>query len=136
MVHAQRATAEEGFRLIPPVLADAASRYQRAREVEREQLALMARHNLLEAWSDDVTATVLKARERIHDARAAREHFRAQIRELVHSLRAARDPLAAVLRHTRSTIQLLESSGAIVHDGGWLEAEILEWAIEDYDLAG
>jgi hypothetical protein len=28
---------------------------------------------------------------------------------------------------------MLEQSGAIQSDGGWLEADVLEWAIEDYE---
>jgi hypothetical protein len=32
-------------------------------------------------------------------------------------------------------IQLLENSGALKEDGGWLEAEVLEWAIEEYENA-
>ena len=38
-----------------------------------------------------------------------------------------------VLRHTRTMLQLLENAGALKEDGGWLEAEVLEWAIEEYE---
>jgi hypothetical protein len=41
--------------------------------------------------------------------------------------------LSGVLRHARSLLQMLEASGAIQSDGGWLEADVLEWAIEDYE---
>jgi hypothetical protein len=61
--------------------------------------------------------------------------FRAQIREFVVALRMAREPLSSVLRHTRSMLQMLELSGALRGDGGWLEAEVLEWAIEEYENA-
>jgi hypothetical protein len=39
-----------------------------------------------------------------------------------------------VLRHTRQMVQLLETSGALRNDGGWLEAEVLEWAIEEFEI--
>ena len=32
-------------------------------------------------------------------------------------------------------LQLLETQGALRGDGGWLEAEVLEWAIEEYENA-
>jgi hypothetical protein len=133
MVLPQRATAEGNFSIVPPAVSSAAQRYQRFREIEKEHLALMARHNLLDDWSEEVTATVLAARGRIHEAREAREQFRQQVREFVLALRTVRESLPAVLRHTRSMIQLLETTGAITADGGWLEAEVLEWAIEEYE---
>jgi len=135
MVLPQRVTAAADFNMLPPVVASAAARYQRLKAIEKEHLALMARHNLLADWSDEVTATVLAARERIHEARAAREEFRAQVREFVQALRGANESLPSVLRHTRSMIHLLESTGAIAADDGWLEAEVLEWAIEEFDGA-
>jgi hypothetical protein len=133
MVHPQRATADDGFRLVPAELSTAATRYQRSREIEKEHLARMARHNLLEEWSDEVTATVLAARERIQDARVARDEFRLRIQEFVFAHRGANEPLSAVLRHTRSMLQLLETTGVVASDGGWFEAEVLEWAIEFYE---
>jgi len=133
MVFPQRSVAEDTFQVVPPIVATAATAYQRARRIEKEQLALMARHDLLGDWSDDVRATVLEARARIHEARDARARFRAQVEQFVVALRAARDPLSAVLRHTRSMVQLLERAGAIDSDDGWLEAEVLEWAIETYE---
>jgi hypothetical protein len=30
---------------------------------------------------------------------------------------------------------MLETQGALRRDGGWLEVEVLEWAIEDYENA-
>jgi hypothetical protein len=135
MVLPQRATADDVFCLVPPVVAAAATRYQRFREIEKEHLALMARHDLLAEWSADVRLTVLTARDKIQQARAAREEFRVQVREFVLALRGECESLPAVLRFTRSMLQLLESSGAIANDGGWLEAEVLEWAIEEYASA-
>ena len=136
MVPQQHATARtDDFRVVPPDVANAAARYQRLREIEAEHLALMARHNLLEDWTPEVRATVLAARDRIREARVARTEFRAQVREFVLALRATRDPLPAVLRHTRVMLQLLETSGAIRADGGWFEAEVLEWAIEEFESA-
>jgi len=133
MVLPQRAAADESFSLVPAELSSAASRYQRTREIEKEHLALMARHNLLSEWTDEITATVLAARERIHDARDARDRFRRQIREFVVAHRGANEPLQSVLRHTRAMMQVLETTGAVSADGGWFEAEILEWAIEFYE---
>ena len=134
MVPQQHATARtDEFSVVPPEVAGAATRYQRLREVEAEHLALMAQHNLLDDWSADVRATVLDARERVREARAARADFRRQVSEFVLALRTTRTPLPAVLRHTRVMLQLLERSGAIHGDGGWLEAEVLEWAIEEYE---
>lgn len=133
MVLPQRATAEAGFRLVPPVLSTAAASYQQARETEKEQLALMARHDLLGEWTEEITSTVLTARGHIRDAAAARGAFRRQIREFVTVMRGANEPLSTVLRHTRSMMALLENTGAIAADGGWLEAEVLEWVIEDFE---
>jgi hypothetical protein len=135
MVLPQRAPADDSFDLISPVITTAATHYQRAREIEKEHLALMARHDLLGEWSEEVRQTVLTARERIQEARRSREHFRHQVTQFVVALRSAGEPLPAVLRHTRSMVQLLERCGAIEPDDGWLEAEILEWAIEDFETA-
>jgi hypothetical protein len=133
MVLPQRARSDD-YSLVPREVAQAAQQYQRLKEIEQQHLALMARHNLLDDWTTEVRDTVLQARERIREARAARETFRAQVREFVVTLRSAREPLPAVLRHTRSMLELLEHSGAIQADGGWLEAEVLEWAIEEYEV--
>ena len=136
MVFQQRASADPAtFNAIPPEVARAASEYQRSREIEKELLALMARHNLLNEWTPEIRATVLEARERIREARAAREQFRLKVREFVLTLRAAREPLWSVLRQTRAMVQRLESAGAIQSDDGWLEADVLEWAIEDFESA-
>ena len=130
----QRAIAEVAeFSLVPPMVAAAATRYQRFKEIEQDHLERMARHNLLVDWTPEVRATVLDARERIREARVARAEFRRQIREFVLALRSVSEPLPAVLRHTRAMVQLLETSGALRSDGGWLEAEILEWAIEEFE---
>ncbi|HEX4682327.1 MAG TPA: hypothetical protein VH277_06455 [Gemmatimonadaceae bacterium] len=116
-------------------MAEAAQQYQHLKEVEKQHLALMSRHNLLADWTSEVRTTVLEARERIREARVARESFRAQVRDFVVALRDAREPLSAVLRHTRSMLEMLERCGAIQSDGGWFEAEVLEWAIEEYENA-
>jgi hypothetical protein len=118
---------------LPPGVAAAAGDYQRLREIEKGHLALMARHNLLADWTPEIRETVLEARKHIHDANVAREKFRALVRDIVTTLRAERMSLSGVLRHARSLLQILESSGAIQNDGGWLEADVLEWAIEDYE---
>ena len=120
----------------PASWADAASRYQRLREVEARQLALMAQHNLLEEWTADVRATVLEARVQVRAAREARGAFREHVRRFVRGRRDAHDPLSVVLRQTREMLHLLQSTGALHDDGGWLEAEVLEWAIEDYENPG
>jgi len=131
----QRLTiAEVGeFSFVPPVVASAATRYQRLREIERSHLAQMARHNLVQDWTSETREVVLDARESIFEAREARDEFRTQVREFVQALRANREPLPAVLRYTRAMLQLLERSGALESDGGWLEAEVLEWAIEEFE---
>ena len=137
MVPQQHATARTNdYSVVPPDVANAAHRYQSYREIEAEHLALMARHNLLDEWTPEVRTTVLRARERVREARDARAAFRHQVREFVLALRAVREPLNAVLRRTRVMLQLLESAGAISGDGGWLEAEVLEWAIEEYESGG
>ena len=134
MVRAQRATAEEAeYSLVPAEIAAAATTYQQMKEVESVHLAEMARHNLLLEWTDDVRAVVVEARARIQEAGAARTRFREHVREFVRALRGAREPLSAVLRHTRVMMRLLEQSGAVRVDDGWLEAEVLEWAIEEYE---
>lgn len=134
MVPQQQATARaDDFRLVPPEIADTAARYQSLREIEAEHLALMARHNLLEDWTPEVRDTVLRARDRVREAREARAGFRTHVRDFVLALRATREPLPAVLRHTRVMVRLLESTGAVKADDGWFEAEVLEWAIEEFE---
>jgi hypothetical protein len=130
----QRAIAEVAeYSLVPAAIAAAATRYQRFREIEQLHLERMARHNLLVDWTTEVRAIVLDARERIREARVAREDFRRQVREFVLALRKADKSLPSALRHTRQMVQLLETSGALRNDGGWLEAEVLEWAIEEFE---
>src|SRR5262249_24609553 len=116
-------------------IAAAATRYQAFREVEAEHLALMAKIDLSREWTSEVRQVVFNAGDRIRHARDARLLFRAHVREFVLSLRRSREPLSAVLRQTRSMLQLLEASGALRGDGGWLEVEVLEWAIEEYENA-
>jgi len=130
----QRAIAEVAeYSLVPAAIAAAATRYQRFREIEQLHLERMARHNLLVDWTTEVRAIVLDARERIREARVAREDFRRQVREFVLALRKADKSLPSALRRTRQMVQLLETSGALRNDGGWLEAEVLEWAIEEFE---
>jgi hypothetical protein len=112
--------------------AIAARRYQLYRELESEQLAIMARENLLSEWSAETRATVLAAREFVRDAREARTNLRDQIRSFIGGFRNTHEPLKAVLQQTRAVVQSLERTGAIHDDNGWFEAEILEWAIEEY----
>jgi hypothetical protein len=115
------------------MLAAVATAHQRARTAELAQLAVMGRLDLREPWSDATRSTVLLARQRIHEARSARADFRGQIREFVVTLRDAGEPASSALRYTRSMMRLLESTGAIEADGGQTEAEVLGWAIEDYE---
>lgn len=131
MVLPQRILAEESFQLVPPTLAAAATAYQRASAAERAQLALMGEEDLSSEWSDAVRSTVLRARERIREAERARSHLRDEARKLAATLRDAGETSASVLRHTRSVIQLLESTHAIEPDGGRLESELMAWALED-----
>jgi hypothetical protein len=114
-------------------IQSAATKYQRACALEKEQLALMAQHNLLAEWTDDVRVSVLEARQRIKDAQLARAAFRGMVRGYVTQLRGTREPLSAVLRRVRGIVQQLEYVGAITSDDGWLEADVVEWAIEDYE---
>jgi len=127
------ATSSYSKPAIPYEIATAATRYQVFRELEAEQLALMARQNLLVEWTPEVRASVLAAREHIKDAREARSRFREHVRAFVLGWRSAQEPLPQVLRHTRSMLQGLERIGAIREDDGWLEAEVLEWAIEEFE---
>lgn len=118
---------------ISPEIQCAATTYQRACAVEKEQLALMARHNLLADWTDEVRLSVLEARQCIRDAQTARATFRRVVRGYVAQLRGTREPLSAVLRRVRAVVQQLEFTGAIAADDGWLEADVVEWTIEDYE---
>ena len=121
------------YSVVPSAVAAAATRYQRFKEIEQLHLERMARHNLLVEWTPEVRAIVLDARERIREARVARQEFRRLVREFVLALRTAGEPLPSALRHTRQMVQRLETSGALRNDGGWLEAEVLEWAIEEFE---
>ncbi|MEP6494361.1 MAG: hypothetical protein ABJF01_16880 [bacterium] len=136
MVPQQSAFARDSeIAFVPSDVADAATRYQNFREIEAQYLAHMARHNLSLEWSAEVRATVIEARDHVRAAREARVKFREQIRRFVVGLRVAKEPLSAVLRHMRTMIEALERSGAIHSDGGRFEAEVLEWAIEEYESA-
>lgn len=130
----QRFRSPETSAVVPPDVASAASRYQRQRQLEAKHLALMAGQNLTVDWSSETHATVLEARVHVRAAYEARVAFRMQVAAFVRTLRVDAVPLSAVLRHTRTMLQMLQSSGALEDDGGWLEAEVLEWAIEDYQV--
>jgi len=130
----QQATARVAdFSFVAGELAAAATRYQIFREIEAEHLARMSKFDLSREWTPEVRQIVFNAGDHVRHARDARLRFRAHIRDFVIGLRLSREPLSAVLRQTRSVLQSLESSGALRGDGGWLEVEVLEWAIEDYE---
>ena|SRR5215831_7468651 len=121
--------------LAAPEVAVAATRYQSFRDIEREHLALMAKYNLALEWTPEVRQVVFNAGDPVRHARDARIAFRYHVREFVLSLRHAHEPLSIVLQRTRSLLELLETQGAVRSDSGWLEAEVLEWAIEEYENA-
>jgi hypothetical protein len=129
----QQATARVQDFAFPGDLAAAATRYQTYREVEAEHLARMSKFDLSHEWTPEVRQVVFNAGDHVRHARDARMRFRGHIRDFVSGLRMKREPLSAVLRQTRTMLQSLESSGALRGDGGWLEVEVLEWAIEDYE---
>lgn len=128
----QRSPTQEISPLVAQDVATVAAHYQRQRQLEAKHLAMMAGHNLSLDWSSEIHATVLEARVHVRAARDARAAFRMRVATFVRTLRVDAVPLSAVLRHTRTLLQMLQSSGALEDDGGWLEAEVLEWAIEDY----
>lgn len=132
----QQATATvSDYSFAAPGLAAAATRYQTFREIEAEHLARMAKFDLSREWTAEVRQVVYNAGDHVRHARDARMQFRALVRDLVITRRLARAPLSLVLREVRSLLLRLESSGALRGDGGWLEAEVLEWAIEEYESA-
>ena len=114
-------------------IQSAATKYQHACALEKEHLAAMARLNLLADWTEEVHLSVLEARRCIRDAQLARATFRGIVRGYIAQLRGTREPLSAVLRRVRSIVQQLEFARAITADDGWLEADVVEWAIEDYE---
>ncbi|HEY6826013.1 MAG TPA: hypothetical protein VI259_04085 [Gemmatimonadaceae bacterium] len=114
-------------------IQSAAAKYQHACALEKEHLAVMAQLNLLADWTEEVHLSVLEARRCIRDAQLARATFRGVVRGYVVQLRGTREPLSAVLRRVRAIVQQLEYAGAITADDGWLEADVVEWAIEDYE---
>jgi hypothetical protein len=131
----QTAKSISDYSLSAPDVAVAATRYQSSRDIEREHLAMMARYNLALEWTPEVRRVVCNAGDPVRHARDARMAFRHHVREFVLSLRHAHEPLSAVLQRTRSLLELLETQGALHSDSGWLEAEVLEWAIEEYENA-
>ena len=133
VVFQQQAVARELDAGISSEIQSAAANYQRACAVEKAQLAVMARHNLLVDWTDEARAAVMEARTAIKSAHEARNAFRGLVRGYVTQLRGTREPLSAVLRRVRAVVQQLEYAGAITADDGWLEADVVEWAIEDYE---
>lgn len=133
MVFQQQAVARDLSAGISLEIQNAATDYQRACALEKEQLAVMAKHNLLADWTDEIRLSVLEARQSIKSAQTARIAFRGLVRGYVAQLRGTREPLSAVLRRVRAIVQQLEYAGAITADDGWLEADVIEWAIEDYE---
>lgn len=131
----QRSAQPEALTAVAPDVAEAAARYQHHREIEALQLAVMANHQLEVDWPPETHAAVLEARTHVRAARETRAAFRQQIRAFVHRLRAERELLPAILRQTRAVVHLLQSADVIRDDGGWLEAEVLEWAIEEFEQA-
>jgi hypothetical protein len=131
----QAAKPINDYSLVSPAVAAAATRYQAFREIEAAHLALMGKFNLALEWTPEIRQVVFTAGDHIRHARDARQAFRQEVRELVLSMQRARESLAMVLSRTRSLIQTLEAQGALRRDGGWLEAEVLEWAIEEYENA-
>jgi hypothetical protein len=129
----QQAVALDASAGISVEIQNAATSYQCACALEKAQLAVMARHNLLADWTDEVRLSVLEARRCIKSAEAARTAFRGLLRRYITQLRGTREPLSAVLRRVRAIVQQLEYAGAITADDGWLEADVVEWAIEDYE---
>jgi hypothetical protein len=134
-IQQQVATPMSDYAFAPPEVAAAATRYQAFREIEAEHLAMMARYNLALEWTPEIRQVVFNAGDHIRHARDARIGFRRQVREFVLGLRRAREPLSGVLQRTRALLHALEAQGALRGDGGWLEAEVLEWAIEEYENA-
>src|ERR1043165_7134668 len=81
--------ATESYAVVPQEIGEAAATYQRHREIEARQLAIMSGHNLVEEWTPEAHAAVLEARVHVRAAREARNAFRRQVREVVRALRAA-----------------------------------------------
>ena len=129
----QQAVARDVNPGISLEIQSAATKYQQARALEKEHLAAMAQFNLLADWTDETRLSVLQARQCIRDAQLARATFRDVVRGYVTQLRGTREPMSAVLRRVRAVVQQLEYAGALIADDGWLEADVVEWAIEDYE---
>ena len=130
----QQATAKVNeYSYVPPTVAAAATRYQTFRVIEAEHLALMARHDLSRDWTPEIRQIVFNAGDHVRHARDARQLFRAEVREFVVRCEARTSRCRRCFAHTRTMLQLLETPGALKEDGGWLEAEVLEWAIEEYE---
>jgi hypothetical protein len=125
-------TSSPTYEPVAPDLARAASRYQHQREREAEHLTRMANLDLANPWSGEMREFVLATRTEVNDARETRARFRAHVREFVMAARAEGIELSAVLKRVRLLLQRLESSGAISDDGGWFEAEVLEWSVEEF----
>jgi hypothetical protein len=125
-------TSSPTYQPVAPDLAHAASRYQHQREREADHLTRMANVDLATAWSGEVRELVLATRSEVNDARETRARFRAHVRDFVVSARAEGIELSTLLKRVRLLLQRLESSGAIRDDGGWFEAEVLEWSVEEF----
>jgi len=128
-------TATRDFATVLPDVAAAAIRYQVLHAIEAEHLSAMAKLNLAVDWTPEVRQTVFHAGDHVRAARGARVRLRELVRGFVVERRLARDPLSRVLRETRALLQLLESSGSLRQDGGWLQAEVLTWVVDEYENA-
>ena len=125
-------TSSPAYQAVAPDLAHAASRYQYQREREADHLTRMANVDLAAPWSGGVRDLVLATRAEVNDAREARDRFRVHVHAFVRDARAEGAELSGALKRVRLLLQRLEASGAIRDDGGWFEAEVLEWAVEDF----
>lgn len=66
------------------------------------------------------------------EAAAASDAFRAEVRRIVHTLREEGETFRDTLRLIHAYMMSLSEQGITPDDNGSLEAEVMEWAIEEY----
>lgn len=85
------------------------------------------------------TPAEVELRVPVHDERvvrqeaaAARDDFRDEVRRIVHTLRGEGETFRDTLRVIHAYMTSLCDAGITPDDNGTLEAEVMEWAIEEY----
>jgi hypothetical protein len=117
---------------LPEPVVRAAAQYVQHLESLARHRALVAR--ALESGPDAREGEVLDERDHREweDTAKAGAAFRGCLRAYVMQLRREGEPIGRVMEQVGNLARTLPAMGAILEDGGQLEAAVIRWAVEDY----